>query len=460
MRGGYSLQARLGWLIGVVLVATLLTNLAIQLVHAGPRVRAEAGSNLRLMREFVLATIANLPENEDPAPALRRLYASLGHLRHADVQIVSASDAVPQNWLDKISRVDSSVPKWFVKLVGASPRVLTVPVIVGGHAHSSIVVISNPFDELEEIWSDMAWLASISLGVTIVFLTVVLLFLRYSLAPFKALHTGLARLEAGASGVRLAPAGASEFRSISHALNSLAATLDRVRQENRQLVGQLIDIQNNERKDIARDLHDEAGPCLFSIRAAATSLQELMAHASPDLAKLREHSAIVDRASEALQTLFRGLLGRLRPPGLSELGLEAALNSLLASWRHSHPDVELQLDTPHDLSSLDEPTAFAAYRVIQEGVTNIFRHAAATRARVAAHFNDVIGDSADVEPALHVVIEDNGEGISQDHRLGMGLLGMGERVQALGGSMTIERMADGGTRIFVSLPIEDDDEGV
>ena len=75
---GVSLKARLGGLIGVVLIATLLINLAIQLLHAGPRVRAEAGSNLRLMREFVLTTIANLPENEDPLPALRRLYASLG----------------------------------------------------------------------------------------------------------------------------------------------------------------------------------------------------------------------------------------------------------------------------------------------------------------------------------------------------------------------------------------------
>jgi len=87
---GFSLKARLGWLIGVVLAATLLSNLAIQLLHAGPRVRAEAGSNLRLMREVVLATIANLPENEDPAPALQRLYASLGNLRHADVEILAA----------------------------------------------------------------------------------------------------------------------------------------------------------------------------------------------------------------------------------------------------------------------------------------------------------------------------------------------------------------------------------
>jgi len=457
---GYSLKARLGWLIGVVLVSTLLTNLAIQLVHAGPRVRAEAGSNLRLVREFVLTTIANLPESEDPAPALRRLYASLGHLRHADVQIVSANDPVPRDWLDKIRHADRGVPEWFVKLVGASPRVLSVPVIVGGHAHSSILVISNPFDELEEVWSDMVWLASISLAVTIVFLTLVLLFLRYSLAPFDMLQEGLSQLETGKSGVRLAPGGATEFKSISNALNSLASTLDRVRLENQQLVSELIEIQDNERKDIARDLHDEAGPCLFSIRAAASSLQELVSQPAPDPERLREHGAILDRASETLQVLIRGLLGRLRPVGLAELGLGAALDSLIGAWRLGHPEVDLRLVAPHDLSSLDKPTAFAAYRVVQEAVTNIFRHADARWAQVVVQFGEARGDAVDAEPELRLVIEDDGEGIPKDHRSGMGLLGMRERVQALGGSMSVERRIEGGTRVSVSFPVRDDDEAM
>ena len=115
----------------------------------------------------------------------------------------------------------------------------------------------------------MLWLASISLAVTIIFLTLVLLFLRYSLAPFDALKFGLAQLETGKSGVRLSVSGATEFRSIAAALNSLGATLDRVKQENRELVDRLFQVQEGERKDIARDLHDEAGPCLFSIRATS-----------------------------------------------------------------------------------------------------------------------------------------------------------------------------------------------
>ncbi|MGD9659108.1 MAG: histidine kinase, partial [Methylocystis sp.] len=432
---GFSLKARLWWLIGVVLVATLLINLAIQFLHAGPRVRAEAGSNLRLMREVVLATIANLPDNEDPAPALKRLYASLGNLRHADVEILAANETPPADWLENIRHSDRDVPEWFVKLTGVAPRVMTIPVIVGGRAYSNIVVISNPFDELGEIWSDMLWLAAISLAVTIVFSMLVLLFLRHLLAPFDALKSGLAQLEAGKSGVRLSLGGATEFRSIAAALNSLGATLDRVKQENRELVDRLIQVQEAERKDIARDLHDEAGPCLFSIRATSATLQELVSHPSPDISRLRQMSLAIDRASESLQSLFRSLLDRLRPKGLEELGLEPALRALFASWAQAHPEVDLRLVVHHDLSALDEETALAAYRVVQEAVTNIFRHSSASRGEVMLEFGlDAPADFHDFDgnaPHLKVAIEDNGIGISEGIAPGMGLLGMNERVRAL-----------------------------
>jgi two-component system sensor histidine kinase UhpB len=338
-----------------------------------------------------------------------------------------------------------------------------VPIRIHERDYGSVAIVSNPLDELEEIWSDMTWLASISLVVTLAIIVLVLLLVRFSLTPFGVLQAGLADLEAGKSGIRIAPRGASEFRNMSQALNSLAATLDRVRQENRDLVNELIEIQDSERKEIARDLHDEAGPCLFSIRAAAASLQDAVAQSPPNPERLRQISAIVDQASEALQSLVRGLLGRLRPKGLSELGLETALKSLFASWSLGHPEVELRLATPHDLTSLDEKTAFTAYRVVQESVTNVFRHAKANWAQVTVMFGwGAFGEAeesdAEEVPLLKLVIEDNGIGIAEEHRSGMGLLGMRERVQGLGGAMKVERRAEGGTRVIVSLPVRDEEE--
>jgi two-component system sensor histidine kinase UhpB len=458
-----SLRAGLNWVIGLVLISTLIINLSVQLVHAGPRVRAEAGSNLRLTQAFILKTIASLPENENPLPALHNLFANLGNLRHVDISILSDSEAEPAQRSAIDHAFNSDIPAWFVKLVGASPQVITVPIIVGKSAYGRVAIVSNPLDELQEIWSDMTWLASISLAVTLAILGLALVLVRYSLAPFNALQVGLANLEAGKDGVTIAPRGALEFRKISNALNSLAATLDRVRNENRSLVNELIEVQDNERREIARDLHDEAGPCLFSIRAAATALQELVARPAPDLERLRQISTIMDRASEALQTLFRSLLGRLRPKGLTELGLEPALNGLFASWALRHPEVELHLVSPHDLSSLDETTAFAAYRVVQESVTNIFRHAKASWAQVRMEFGwdksaDFAGPDTECAPRFAITVEDDGVGIPEKHPSGMGLLGMRERVQALGGKMIVERRPAGGTRISVSFPLNDDDE--
>jgi two-component system sensor histidine kinase UhpB len=286
---------------------------------------------------------------------------------------------------------------------------------------------------------------------------------RGSLNPFEGLKRGLSDLEAGKSNVRIELRGATEFRVISTALNSLAATLDRVRTENRALVDRLIRVQDSERKDIARDLHDEAGPCLFSIRAGAVTLSELTADAMLDIPQIQQTCANVNKASEVLQNLFRALLGRLVPRGLAEFGLREVLKGLLNSWQTRRPDVALELICPHDLSIVDESIALTAFRVVQESITNIFRHANANWAQVRVEFGSTAPlSSREIEsecaPALLITIEDNGVGIPTQPNLGLGLLGMRERVQALGGKISMDRRASGGTRIAAALPLPKDDE--
>jgi two-component system sensor histidine kinase UhpB len=292
---------------------------------------------------------------------------------------------------------------------------------------------------------------------------VVLLLVRQSLKPFEGLKRGLADLEAGRSHVRIQQHGAAEFRTISAALNSLAETLDRVKTENRSLVDRLIRVQDDERKGIARDLHDEAGPCLFSIRAGVVALNELSAEASLDAQKIRQISDSVNRASEVLQNLFRALLGRLAPRGLSEFGLGEVLKGLINAWQVSRPDVRLSLACPHDLSILDEPTALTAFRVVQESLTNVFRHANAASAKVRVEFGSMPAapsaeQAVEDAPALLIEVEDDGMGIPDNPKLGLGLLGMRERVQALEGAIFIGRREKGGARVAAALPLPKDDE--
>jgi two-component system sensor histidine kinase UhpB len=211
-------------------------------------------------------------------------------------------------------------------------------------------------------------------------------------------------------------------------------------------------------------LHDEAGPCLFSIRAAVTALQGAIAQRVLDRDRVGHLSSVIDRSSATLQLLFRGLLERLRPKGLAELGLESALRSLFATWELTHPEVALRLVLPHDLSSLDENTSFTAYRIVQEGVTNIFRHANADWGEVKlsfalAPFNSTEDSDQDSVPQLEVTIEDNGVGIPDKPKTGMGLLGMRERVHALGGAFEVMKRSAEGTLVRALIPLaEDEDE--
>ncbi|WP_400770067.1 ATP-binding protein [Methylosinus sporium] len=452
-----SLKARLGWLIAIVLTAMLAVNVAIMIGHAGPRVRAEAESIEHLSHELVETALASVQETKDPIPSLRRLFDNLRNLRHIEIEILPNDDIAPSFDSKLRKEMQTGVPDWFVSLFAPTPKIDIVPARIGDVQYGNIAIIFDPVDELAEIWSDLLWLGAISLAVTLLMLALVLTLLSRTLSPFDSLGRGLARLEAGEKDVRLDLRGASEFRNISQKLNSLAATLDRVTEENHSLIDRLFAVQDSERRDIARDLHDEAGPCLFSIRAGAATLVAAASGNFPDPELLRRTCANIDAAGQALQTLLRRMLERLRPPAMSELGLETALRGLFASWSDSRADVRLSLRIAHDLSCLDEKIALTAYRVVQEALTNIFRHSSAANAEARLEFVEAPPELAGAE-ALRVLVEDDGVGLPEERRFGLGLIGMSERVHTLGGMMRMERRPEGGTRIEVLLPLPEVEE--
>lgn len=455
-----SLKARLGWLIAIVLTAMLAVNVAIMIGHAGPRVRAEAESIEHLAHELVETALASVQETKDPIPSLRRLFDNLRNLRHIEIEILPNDDIAPSFDSKWRKEMQTGVPDWFVSLFAPTPKIDIIPARIGDVQYGNIAIIFDPVDELAEIWSDLLWLGAISLAVTLLMLALVLTLLSRTLSPFDSLGRGLARLEAGEKDVRLDLRGASEFRNISQKLNSLAATLDRVTEENHSLIDRLFAVQDSERRDIARDLHDEAGPCLFSIRAGAATLVASASGNFPDGELLRRTCANIDAAGQALQTLLRRMLERLRPPAMTELGLEAALRGLFASWTGSRADVRLSLRIAHDLSCLDEKIALTAYRVVQESLTNIFRHASAANAEARLEFVEAPPELAEAggAEALRVLVEDDGVGLPDERRFGLGLIGMSERVHALGGLMRMEPRPKGGTRIEVLLPLPEVEE--
>src|SRR6202012_189914 len=145
----------------------------------------------------------------------------------------------------------------------------------------------------------------------------------------------------GAYDTRVEPSGAPELAAICARLKHLAMTLGESIEERRRMAERAVSLQDMERKEIARELHDEFGPYLFALRAHVGAIMRFADARKEEAAELRKHgSAVLEQVNE-LQQLTRRILQKLRPIGLAELGLREALGALLRLWHESHPDVTI-----------------------------------------------------------------------------------------------------------------------
>jgi len=216
--------------------------------------------------------------------------------------------------------------------------------------------------------------------------------------------------------------------------------------ENKRLTQQYVHMQENERKALARDLHDELGQYLIAVKLDAMSVHESMT-ADPGVhAVARSMIANIDR----VYGMVSGLIRQLRPVGLDDLGVTAAIEHCVNDWRSRLPLVAIEMSLTGDFETLDETRGLVLYRLVQEALTNIARHAKATavQIRIAA------GRAVDSGQCFEILIADNGCGSDVSApRPGLGLFGMRERVCALGGSITLASELGAGFQVEASLPM-------
>jgi len=215
--------------------------------------------------------------------------------------------------------------------------------------------------------------------------------------------------------------------------------------ENRKLARANTKIQESERRTLARELHDELGQYLNAVKVDATGLRNASAGLTADGAsRVAAIVAIVDR----LQATVRDILRRLRPPGLDELGLSAAIEDCVDGWQQRFPSVRYDLEMPRDLVHLGDDVNIAVYRIVQEALTNVAKHARASRVRVS------LSPPATDSTSIELRISDNGNGARRAAPSnGVGLVGMRERVEALGGRFEAGNAEPSGFRIVAMIPI-------
>ena len=163
------------------------------------------------------------------------------------------------------------VPAWFVALIHPETTAVNVPISIHGKP-GSLVITSHPDDEMNEIWDGIVTQLQVGSAIAIALFLLTMMVVSRALAPLQSLSEAMTNIEAGGYDTRVKPAGSPELAAICSKLNHLAATLGDAVEEKRRLAETAVSLQDAERKEIARELHDEFGPYLFALRAHASSL--------------------------------------------------------------------------------------------------------------------------------------------------------------------------------------------
>jgi signal transduction histidine kinase len=331
------------------------------------------------------------------------------------------------------------VPRWFIALLNIPEIGAAYPVTIENSHVGDIIFTPDLSADVFEKW--MGFLAIVFSGSALMLMAALSAHFTTGSAirPLGQLQQGLTRLRAGDYDSIIPLAGPPEIRTSCEATNQLAAVLKRLSRDNRDLLRKIVSVQDDERRELAQELHDELGPLLFAIRANATALTESVPGDT-------EHSAAHDirQAAEALQQAHRRILEGLSPLYVRELGLVQSISTLLRNARSQAPQLSLTSSIEPRLNGVDGVLSQTIYRVIQEGVTNVLRHARAAMVDVDAAID---GDSVAIE------IRDDGVGFPSDIAFGRGLTGMRERIRALDGTFELLRN-DGRTVVRCRLPLE------
>jgi glucose-6-phosphate-specific signal transduction histidine kinase len=206
-------------------------------------------------------------------------------------------------------------------------------------------------------------------------------------------------------------------------------------------------VQEEERRNLARELHDELGQHLNAIKIDAVTMRDCPA-AAP--AAIRESAQSIIVIADHVHAVVRDMMRKLRPPGLDELGLQAALENSVEGWRGRFPALQFDFAMDGDLEGLGELLNITLYRLVQEGLTNIAKHANAQR--VELHVTRSAFTTQEDQVVLNLA--DDGAGAPPGHaHAGLGLIGMRERVEAAGGRLETISAPGAGFRLVARIPV-------
>ncbi|MEW8010689.1 MAG: ATP-binding protein [Candidatus Thiodiazotropha sp.] len=428
-------------LLVIVIVMSMLASGAYYAIDATrDNISDEIKSSARLtMQLLTAALISGTAENQ---PAEQQILIShlqrLNDIRHLNIAVVRGDGTIIYPFSERQQARQLSVPRWFIDLVKPPPAEYRKRIASPLIGTSEIVILADPTDEIQDAWREARSIVLLIVSFTILCIILMAIIIRRSLQPVNEISTGLGIIQSGDYAARLPHFNLPELNRLSQQFNHMAQVLDEQQRENRQLNKRLLSVQESERRHLSRELHDELGQSISAIKAMAVTLK-LQADGKTESA-----TAIIGVCNHMYGVVL-DMMNRLRPVALEELGMVTAIERLVDGWNDRQEECFCALAISGNFDGVDEDTAITLYRIVQEALTNVAKHAAAEKIEIRLERN--------TEGLIALYIRDDGHGFDQSSRhKGMGLLGMRERVEALNGKISLASEPDQGVSIDIHLP--------
>jgi len=243
--------------------------------------------------------------------------------------------------------------------------------------------------------------------------------------------------------------GATSAIARNHALAKARDEAERASADRKLLIQKLNTIVEDDRKDIAIEIHDVLNAMLIRVRLDAQGILNIAARALPDhlIAEISERAQSIDKHANELYKQCRGIVTRLRPEILDVLGLEQAVDEMVRDYNSLHSSCKFAFACKGEMASLESSVAITAYRIVQEALSNVVKHARAQHVDVSLR-RDI------ARSTLCIAVSDDGVGFDPTRMtVGVGVIGMRERVVALGGQLRIRSFESQGTELSASIPV-------
>jgi two-component system sensor histidine kinase UhpB len=450
-----TLRLKINLIVGALTVLFLAAVLALQLRSMRESVQEEVVAANRVAAQLLDRTAWRYAAQG--TPAMLGFLQGIGRIRSNDITLFDAQGNELYRSPPSPYKAGRDAPGWFQALISPPPSMQSIAFPDG-----KLVVHANASRAAVDAWDYTLWLAGGALALLVVVNALVFWLVGRTVRPFGEIVAALNRVQAGRFDVALPPLPGKEAGAIGSAFNRMVHDLQghietekrAVRAElqlsdSRELTRWIEQHVEQERRMIARELHDELGQSVTAMRAMALSIAQRVG--SLDVQAEQAARLIADESSR-LYDAMHGIIPRLTPLVLDNFGLVEALVDLAERTRRSHPDVTIDQQLALGEARLPGEVALALYRAAQEGITNALRHGQARHLQLALQ-----GSDTDVT----LTLTDDGQGLPADwaRRTGhYGLRWLAERAGALHGRLEVGPSAPRGARLQLHIPLPSETE--